>query len=192
MYNSIVQHNYYLRNKQKILEKAKKYYLLNKGKILNYKEKFYLTHKEDKSKYNMEYQKLNRTKISDQQKGYYQKNRQKIIKRNNQYTKNKRSKDSNFRLRCNLSRRFLLALKGSYKLKTTMKLVGCSLEQLKQHLENQFKLGMTWDNYGKWHVDHIRPCASFDLSKPSEQFKCFHYTNLQPLWAEENLRKNKN
>lgn len=48
---------------------------------------------------------------------------------------------------------------------------------------------MTWQNYGQWHVDHIRPCASFDLSKPEEQRACFHYANLQPLWGEENLRK---
>ena len=48
---------------------------------------------------------------------------------------------------------------------------------------------MSWNNYGKWHVDHIRPCIDFDLSKPEEQQKCFHYTNLQPLWAEENMRK---
>jgi hypothetical protein len=70
-----------------------------------------------------------------------------------------------------------------------MKLIGCNIEQLKQHLQNQFKLGMSWDNHGKWHIDHIRPCASFDLSKPEEQRKCFHYTNLQPLWAEENISK---
>lgn len=48
---------------------------------------------------------------------------------------------------------------------------------------------MNWDNYGEWEIDHIKPCASYDLSKPKEQRKCFNYMNLQPLWAEENLRK---
>ncbi len=48
---------------------------------------------------------------------------------------------------------------------------------------------MSWENYGKWHVDHILPCASFDLGKPEEQFKCFNYKNLQPLWATDNLKK---
>ena len=70
-----------------------------------------------------------------------------------------------------------------------MKLCGCSLEKLKQHLESQFTEGMTWDNKGDWHVDHIKPCASFDLTNPEEQKKCFHYTNLQPLWALDNMKK---
>ena len=48
---------------------------------------------------------------------------------------------------------------------------------------------MSWDNYGEWHIDHIRPMASFNLQEQEEQLKCCHYTNLQPLWAEENLRK---
>ena len=81
------------------------------------------------------------------------------------------------------------ALKGLVKSQNTIKLVGCSIKKLKSHLEKQFKKGMNWKNYGTWHVDHIRPCASFDLSKPSEQLKCFNYKNLQPLWAKENLRK---
>jgi len=59
------------------------------------------------------------------------------------------------------------------------------------HIEKQFKPGMNWENYSLygWHIDHIRPCASFDLTKEEEIQKCFHYSNLQPLWAEENLKK---
>ncbi len=79
--------------------------------------------------------------------------------------------------------------KGINKAKKTIKLLDCTIPELKKYLEKQFKKGMTWNNYGKWHVDHIRPCCKFDLSKPEEQLKCFNYTNLQPLWAEENLRK---
>ena len=75
------------------------------------------------------------------------------------------------------------------KSKSTQELIGCDIEQLWIHLEKSFKSGMTRKNYGKWHVDHIIPCASFDLTKPEEQAKCFHYTNLQPLWASENLAK---
>jgi len=68
-------------------------------------------------------------------------------------------------------------------------LLGCTVEELRAHLEKQFKRGMSWSNYGRWHIDHIRPCASFDLTDPEQQRICFHYSNLQPLWAEENMRK---
>ena len=71
--------------------------------------------------------------------------------------------------------------------------VGYALDELKKHLEKQFANNMTWENYGRngWHIDHIRPCASFDLSEPAQQRECFHYSNLQPLWAKDNLAKGK-
>ena len=71
----------------------------------------------------------------------------------------------------------------------TPELVGCSVADLKVHLESKFTDGMTWENYGDWHIDHIRPCASFNLEDADEQKKCFHWTNLQPLWAIDNIRK---
>lgn len=71
----------------------------------------------------------------------------------------------------------------------TFKLLGCSVEDLMIHLESMFAEGMNWNNYGKWHVDHIRPCVSFNLFDPEEQKRCFHFTNLQPLWALDNYRK---
>ena len=75
------------------------------------------------------------------------------------------------------------------KTKGTMKLVGCTPGQLKQHIEKQFKPGMSWEQRHLFHIDHIIPCASFDLTKLSQQKKCFHYTNLQPLWAIDNIKK---
>ena len=74
---------------------------------------------------------------------------------------------------------------------STKELIGCSLEELKIHLENQFTKGMNWKNYGRngWHIDHILPCASFDLTDLEQRKKCFHYTNLQPLWEIDNIRK---
>jgi len=110
-------------------------------------------------------------------------------KNKNDYFKDRRKTNINFKLSQYLRTRIWWALKGICKSAKTIKLLGCSIENLKQHLEMQFKPEMTWDNYGKWHIDHIKPCASFDLSKPNEQQKCFHYTNLQPLWALENLIK---
>jgi len=76
-----------------------------------------------------------------------------------------------------------------FKHKSALELVGCDISFLMGYLEAQFKDGMTWDNYGEWHIDHIKPCSSFDLLKYEEQLVCFHYSNLQPLWAIENLIK---
>jgi len=92
-----------------------------------------------------------------------------------------------FRLKNCLRSRLTAAVAG--KSASTMELVGCSIDKLKQHLESKFTEGMSWDNYGDWHVDHIKPCASFDLSDPEQQRLCFNYKNLQPLWAADNLSK---
>jgi hypothetical protein len=92
-----------------------------------------------------------------------------------------------YRLRHNLSTRLYMAV--SKKVGNTFELVGCSKEELATFLEAEFQEGMSWDNYGMWHVDHIKPCCSFDLNDPEEQKKCFHWTNLQPLWAKDNTSK---
>lgn len=94
------------------------------------------------------------------------------------------------RLIKNLRSRLYGAVSRAYKSAGTRALLGCSVDQLLGHLEIQFKPGMSWENYGPgWHVDHIRPCASFDFSDPAQQLACFNWKNLQPLWAEENLVK---
>jgi hypothetical protein len=77
------------------------------------------------------------------------------------------------------------------KTRATRDLLGCSMDDFKIYLESKFEPGMSWGNYGYrgWHVDHIVPCALFDLSKPAHVRRCFHFSNLQPLWAQDNLRK---
>lgn len=106
------------------------------------------------------------------------------------YERNKRKNDPVYRLKKSCRTRVNQALKGGfYKFDKTFTLIGCSPEFLKSHLESQFQAGMSWENYGKWHVDHVKPCASFNLSAQEEQLKCFHYSNLQPLWAEDNIKK---
>lgn len=79
--------------------------------------------------------------------------------------------------------------RGTAKNLKTLALLGCDWPTLKAHFEQRFAPGMNWDNMSRWHIDHIRPCASFDLSDPEQQKQCFHYTNLQPLWAAENFCK---
>jgi hypothetical protein len=106
---------------------------------------------------------------------------------------NRYKTDENFKLSRLLRARIRDAIKcsNSFKAHRTVELIGCTIQEAKEHLEKQFKEGMTWENHGYngWHIDHIIPCASFDLTDPEQQKKCFHYTNLQPLWAEENMSK---
>jgi len=104
----------------------------------------------------------------------------------------KYTNDILYRLRVITRTRFKRALNNKYKIDSPIKLIGCSIIELKKHIEKNFKSGMSWNNYNfySWHIDHIKPCAMFDLTNIEEQKKCFHYTNLQPLWAKENLRKN--
>lgn len=87
----------------------------------------------------------------------------------------------------------VLNSKGILKTRKTMKYMGCSSYELLQHIEDQFTEGMSWENHGQfgWHVDHIKPLASFDLSDLKQQEEAFHYTNLRPLWWKENLARNK-
>jgi hypothetical protein len=117
------------------------------------------------------------------------------------YEKMRRDTDINYKLAKILRGRTRTAI-AKVKLKLGIEIVkcdnqiallGCTLNELKNHMENKFLPGMTWQNHGygdnKWHIDHIIPCDSFDLSKEEEQRKCFHYSNLQPLWQHDNLSK---
>ncbi len=119
----------------------------------------------------------------------YLKDKSIICAKNYAYKKRRIREDIQFRLRCNLSRRINNALHGNIKSDRTKKLLGCSIDELKLYIQNKFTYGMTWNNYGAWHIDHIRPCISFDLSIPEQQRKCFNYSNLQPLWAIDNIIK---
>ena len=99
--------------------------------------------------------------------------------------------DPEFKLLSVLRGRLYGALKSKNAAKSTntLDLTGCSTSFLMNYLEEKFKDGMSWSNHGEWHIDHIIPCSSFNLLDEKEQEKCFHYTNLQPLWAAENLSK---
>lgn len=162
------------------------YFRKNSGK---YKEQC----KECRLKYIMKWNKNNKDYKNNYNKEYGKKNRKKISAQE----KERRENDIQFRLIKNIRNRINNALNGNIKKTTAKEYMGCSVEELKTHIEQQFyshpRTGekMRWDNYGysSWHIDHIKPLSLFNLSKKEELLEAGHYTNLQPLWAEENLSK---
>lgn len=187
---------YYRKHKEEVAKRNKEWHAktweerysdpLKKELIKNNSKKSYHSQQPKRLQKVKDYYQTNKKKVADYQKQYLFLNREKINKRSNSY----RKRDNG--LLHNLRNRLNKALKGTVKSSNTLSLLGCEVEFLKQHLEKQFKEKMSWENYGEWHIDHIKPCAAFDLTVVEEQQKCFHYTNLQPLWESENSSKGAN
>jgi Prasinovirus endonuclease VII len=101
--------------------------------------------------------------------------------------------EPSFKIARNLRNRLWCVLKGLDKSASTLRLLGMDLKEFRIYIQGQFRSGMTWENYGPvWHLDHVVPCAKFNLSDAEQQKICFRWDNLQPLFAEENLRKSSN
>lgn len=108
---------------------------------------------------------------------------------NKNYNKQRRIINTNYRLAGNLRNRLRIAIYNQQKNGSAIKDLGCSVEEFKKHLESKFQDGMTWENWGAWHIDHIKPLSSFNLSNREEFLKACNYNNMQPLWAKDNLAK---
>lgn len=105
------------------------------------------------------------------------------------HRKRKQETDPNFRILQSLRARLQQALKGLIKSDRTLHLLGCDIPFLRLYLEARFEPWMNWANYGEWHIDHIIPCAEFNLTDPEQQKQCFHYSNLRPLKGRDNQMK---
>jgi hypothetical protein len=114
-------------------------------------------------------------------------NQDTIRKQARDRARERRKTDPLYVLRNNISRSIRANLTNGYKSESTKKIIGCSIEELKLYLESKFTDGMSWYNYGKWHIDHITPISLARTNK--EVYQLNHYTNFQPLWAEDNLKK---
>lgn len=202
--------NYYYKNIDRIKEIKSKYYYDNIDKIKEIRKKYnknskpkkiFLTELEKKEKARL-YRENNREKCCESTRKYRNKNRDKVNQRSrelkskrrdelNELTRIKRLEDINFRLKCRGRALSYQACKKQNIKKTESytNTIGCTIVQFKDHIESLFTNGMNWDNMGKWHLDHIKPCASFDLSDINQFKECFHYTNQRPLWASDNLSK---
>jgi hypothetical protein len=122
-------------------------------------------------------------------KKYYDKNRKQIIAYTTKYVTQRRRFSPAARLACNLRRRLNHILKDGYKAGSAVRDLGCSALELKRWIEQQFQPGMNWENYGDWHIDHIIPLSTADLTDIKEFKKVCHWFNLRPLWAAENISK---
>ncbi len=119
------------------------------------------------------------------------KNRERANAYARKYAKEKRQNNPAFGIKMRLYSRMNHAVKSQNIRRSNRvgELIGCTIPELMEHIQKQFKPGMAWNNRHLWHIDHMRPCASFDLTDPEQQRQCFHYTNLQPLWAKDNYSK---
>ena len=195
---------YRLDNKKKIRLQKIKHYLKHRDKILQQKAQY---RKKNIKKIN-QYHWDNREKILPKLREYRLKNKEKIkqkylenrdaiIKQQREYRNRKYKTDLNFKLKTLLYSRLHGALRRKKRSFTIMKLTGTTLDKVWEHLKKNFylnpKTGEQMTRYNRgfygWHIDHIKPCASFDLRCPIGQLDCFHYTNLRPLWAFDNLSK---
>ena len=169
----------------------KEYYQKNKDKILRSNKKYRDKNKEKIRRIIDDWNRLHPEKLKEYEARRYQKHKKRRNAATLQRFKSRYSKDPNFRLANVIRLRIRNAVKRQYRVSSSLELLGCTIEEVRNYLTSKFVPGMTWENYGEWHIDHILPCSSFDLTKEAEQKKCFHYTNLQPLWAIDNLKKGK-
>ena len=178
---------YYLKNKEKIKEQKKEYF--SRPEIKEHRAKYRLKNIEKINKQKKEWYLKNTEKIKKQKKEYNSRPETKEWRRG--YDKNRRLTDPNFRIVDSLRSRLYNALKGENKSASTMKLLGCTIDELWTHLESKFEPWMTKENYGRggWDVDHIKSVTKFDLTDPEQQHICFHWSNLQPMEHIANIKK---
>ena len=174
-------------NTEKRKQTVKNWYSKNP----TYNKEYYLNNTEKVNKTNKNWYELNKEKSRENNKIWLESNKEKMKEYNRNYMKIVRETKPLKKLQFNIRSRFYNILKTNKipKINKTLDVIGCSLEFLKEYIEKQFILGMSWENYGRygWHIDHIIPLSS--AKTEDEILKLCHYTNLQPLWAEDNLRK---
>lgn len=172
-------------------EKKLQYYQENKEELLSKNKERRRNNPEQYKERDRLYNEKNREKRLAYDRAYYQANKEKRKAYSAAYNKKRRAEDPVYKMIWNTRRRINLGLKGECKSAPTEELIGCSFEEYRSHIESQWEEGMNWDNYGLhgWHIDHIIPISSFDLSDPEEQKKAFGYKNTQPMWAKDNLSK---
>lgn len=206
---------YNAKNRDKIREKQRKYYKDHREHLSKKSLEYSKNNPEKKKKYrdskkehisnknkkwradNPEYMK---DYMSDYNSKYYEDNKEEIKVNTSKWAKNNRDKinekkskkrksDKKYKVECLLRSRLAKAIKRKSKKGSAVDLLGCSIEFFIDHIASMFQVGMSWDNHGEWHIDHIIPLAAFDLENLEQLSVACHHTNLQPLWAKDNMSK---
>lgn len=177
--NKEIKAQWFAKNRDEYLVKMKNNYIENKSRRKSATSKRYRDNLSFYREYNKQYYLKNKDKLKERKQASYSK---------------KYKEDTMFKMKCVLRSRLSIAIKKNYKSGSAVSNLGCSIEQFKKYLESKFEPGMTWYNWSRtgWHIDHIKPLSSFDLSDPEELKKACHYSNLQPLWWYDNLSKGAN
>ena len=167
-------------------------YKKNNPKEKEYRRTNYERHREKKLAYKKQYRENNTEKIKQQSKEYNSRPEVKKAKTkyNREYERSRKANDELYKFKKNIQANISRSIRsmGYRKNSRTQDILGCDYNFVRSYLEKQFKDGMTWDNYGEWHIDHIKPISS--AKDFADAIKLNHYTNLQPLWAEDNRKKN--
>lgn len=165
----------------------KVYYEANKPEILARQKEYTSRNREAKRAKDRQYRARNIDRVKEVQKEYRTKNKDKILADRRRRWR----EDPRFKLSVALRNRINFVLSGRRKTKSSLELLGCSYEEARKYIETRFQEGMTWENHGLWHIDHKKPLlgADVDLDDPNRVSELCHYTNLQPLWGAENIRK---
>jgi hypothetical protein len=159
-----------------VAKTSAKYRAKNKSKIADVKKKWYEANKDQALNYASE---------------YYKNNKSVVIKKVVEYRRNRLKVDPIFKLQKNMRHRLSNLLKQQSS-RVAINFLGCTLDEFKIYIESKFYNYMTWDSYGQWEIDHVKPLASFDLSDPNQLKAACHYSNLQPLWKQDHVTKTTN
>lgn len=179
-YKDVEKRRAYQRKKSKIWRER------HPDKVKEQRQKYKERHLEKIRKREKKYREENPEKVSFRKKRWRENNKEKI----REYERRRAKEDMFYIISKRLRKRIRNALTGGAKKSAvTVELLGCTIEEFKKYFESKFTEGMCWEKISEIHIDHIKPCSSFNLKNEEEQRACFHYTNLQPLWAEDNLKK---
>ena len=177
------------KNRDRLVAEQRAHYQANREKLTAAKRAARQANPEKAREINRQWRLNNPQRAAQLQREGYQKHKHKRVAWEREY----RRKNANRRISVSLRNRLNAVLRGNVKVSSVLALLGCSLNEFKKHFQSKFTEGMSWQKFlnGEIHIDHTIPCASYDLSKEAEQRSCFHFSNLQPLWARDNLRKGK-